>query len=415
MRRLEKHAIAVNSTHGLRSVPDPKKTAKALQAMGTKGDNILAHINAEEATLLDMLADGKLDGGGINPTTGLKSFGMADGESGRSGGDANAGGVGGGPTGGQTGGGIGGNTAGGQGGLGGGYGGAGEGDRGAPSSGENVIGDPERGGGIARSRGLQSVEALGPTGRNVNQASSVMAGRAPSWSDWGNDAIGHGAPGNFAGSRVANAIVGTLGGLVAGPIGAGLASLAHNVSLGGRTMANTAPGVIGGLVAGAPGRMAATEIADAVMGVKSYDRTMSQAERDAKDKASIESARNGTTGTPGSPGAGPGGGPNPGSSDGAGAGTEYVMAPPAPAAPPTVNASAALADGWDEAGFLSRNPEVRKAVESGTWTSGRSFNQAYKAQAGANYDTAKRLGLVSPYRDDMLAAAPGVAVPYRGV
>lgn len=94
--------------------------ALRLQKAGTMGDTVLAHINPEEARLLDLLADGLADGGGRNPTTGLLSFGMSDGESGR-GDDSNPGGVGGGPAGGNTGGGIGGNTAGGMGGLGGGY------------------------------------------------------------------------------------------------------------------------------------------------------------------------------------------------------------------------------------------------------------------------------------------------------
>jgi hypothetical protein len=98
------------------------KTARRLQKMGTNGDSVLAHINPQERDLLDVLSDGKMDGGGINPRTGLLSFGNTDGESGRGGGDANPGGVGGGPAGGQTGGGIGGNTADGVGGLGGGYG-----------------------------------------------------------------------------------------------------------------------------------------------------------------------------------------------------------------------------------------------------------------------------------------------------
>lgn len=102
-----------------------RKTAKKLQAMGTNGDDILAHINKAEAHLLDVLADGKADGGGRNPKTGLRSYGMTDGESGGFGGssgqDSNPGGVGGGPAGGNTGGGIGGNTDGGLGGQGGGY------------------------------------------------------------------------------------------------------------------------------------------------------------------------------------------------------------------------------------------------------------------------------------------------------
>lgn len=102
-----------------------RKTARRLQKMGTNGDVILAHINPQEAALLDVLADGEADGGGRNPRTGLRSYGMTDGESGGFGGssgqDSNAGGVGGGPAGGNTGGGIGGNTDGGMGGQGGGY------------------------------------------------------------------------------------------------------------------------------------------------------------------------------------------------------------------------------------------------------------------------------------------------------
>jgi hypothetical protein len=98
-----------------------REDAQRLQRAGTMGDTVLAHINPQEASLLDVLADGLADGGGRNPTTGLLSFGNTDGESGRSGGDANPGGVGGGPAGGNTGGGLGGNTAGGMGGLGGGY------------------------------------------------------------------------------------------------------------------------------------------------------------------------------------------------------------------------------------------------------------------------------------------------------
>jgi hypothetical protein len=411
MKKIEKHVIAVNSTSGLRSVPNPRKVARKLQAMGTQGDDILAHINAKEATLLDMLADGKLDGGGRNKRTGLKSFGMSDGESGR-GDDANAGGYGGGPTGNQTGGGLGGNTADGQGGLGGGYGGAGEGDRGAPSSGENVGGNPEMGGGINRSIGLRSVEALGPVGsslRNVNAASAVMAGRTPSFGDKVSDFVGTGAPGGFPGSRAANLGVTALGGMIAGPWGATAASLAHNAALGGRGLKDTAPAALGGFVAGAPGAMAGKAIGEMVQGKESYEATMSQADRDAKDKAGIESARNGTTGTPADS--------EPGSSNGTSAGTAYVMAPPEAAALPTATTTAAPVgskDNWDEAGFLGRNPEVAKAVKDGIWTSGRSFNTAYKNQSGANYDSAKALGLVSPYRDDMLATRPGQAMPYRG-
>ena len=94
--------------------------AVRLQKAGQKGDTILAHINPQEAALLDLLADGLLDAP-RNPKTGLLSFGMSDAE-GPSGQDSNPGGVGGGPAGGNTGGGIGGNTDDGTGGRSGGYG-----------------------------------------------------------------------------------------------------------------------------------------------------------------------------------------------------------------------------------------------------------------------------------------------------
>lgn len=93
--------------------------AARLQKAGQHGDTVLAHINPDEARLLDYLADRKIDAP-RNPKTGLLSFGMSDAE-GPSGHDSNPGGVGGGPAGGNTGGGLGGNTEGGLGGLGGGY------------------------------------------------------------------------------------------------------------------------------------------------------------------------------------------------------------------------------------------------------------------------------------------------------
>jgi hypothetical protein len=390
MRKIEKHVNAVNSTAGLRSVPNPKKVAKELQEMGADGDDILAHINPNEATLLDMLADGRLDGGGINPLTGLKSFGMADAE-GPSGKDSNPGGVAGGPV--------------------------GPGNQSAPSSGQQNEGsdttgyqvgnNPEMGGGRARATGLASVDALGPTGRNVNASSSIMAGRQPSWNDTWNDFVGQEAPGGFPGSRAANLGVTIAGGLIGGPWGAAAANVAHNAALGGKSLADTVPGIAGGFVAGGLGSMAAQAVADAVRGKESYEATMSPADRDAKDKASIENARNGTPSQS-----------EPGTSDGAGAGTAYVLAPPegAVTSPAPVAASAkAPKDIWDEAGFLKRNPEVAKAVENKVWTSGRSFNTAYKAASGANYDSAKALGLISPYTNDMLATRPGQAMPYRGL
>lgn len=348
MRKIERHAIAVNSTSGLRSVPNPKKTAKALQRMGTHGDDILAHINAKEATLLDMLADGKLDGGGRNRRTGLRSFGMTDGESGRSGGDANPGGVGGGPAGGQTGGGLGGNTADGIGGLGGGYG---------------------PGDGYAGSQNQKAAEELGNYYRDTYINGEVDKPYAPLdtferllQTAWYGPPPDPGKPG-----------------IVSAPTGKypGLASKAVGI---------VAAPAIGSLMA-----------------VGGWMRDSMSPEAQAKSLAEnqVQGAMNSTGNSPTSPA--------PGADAGVGAGTAYVMPPPTASA-----AAPAPKDVWDEAGFLARNPEVGKAVENGTWTSGRSFNTAYKAQAGANYDSAKALGLISPYRDDMLKSSPGQAVAYRG-
>ena len=55
-----------------------REDARRLQAAGTHGDTVLAHISPRERDLLDMLSDGLLDGGGRNPTTGLLSFDESD-------------------------------------------------------------------------------------------------------------------------------------------------------------------------------------------------------------------------------------------------------------------------------------------------------------------------------------------------
>jgi hypothetical protein len=53
---------------------------------------------------------------------------------------------------------------------------------------------PEMGGGAGRMTGMQAVDALGPTGGNVNQASSVMAGQTPGMMDVMMDRLGIGTP-----------------------------------------------------------------------------------------------------------------------------------------------------------------------------------------------------------------------------
>ena len=49
-----------------------REMAALLQNMGRGGDTILAHINPEEAMLLDAVTDG----GSINPVTGMPEFFM---------------------------------------------------------------------------------------------------------------------------------------------------------------------------------------------------------------------------------------------------------------------------------------------------------------------------------------------------
>ena len=49
---------------------NPTKRASKVQAKGAPQDTILAHINPQEASLLDQVTDG----GSVNPRTGLLEF-----------------------------------------------------------------------------------------------------------------------------------------------------------------------------------------------------------------------------------------------------------------------------------------------------------------------------------------------------
>jgi hypothetical protein len=280
--------------------------------------------------------------------------------------------------------------------------------------------NPEMGGGVARGRGLASVAALGPTGRSTHAASSVMAGEDPTFGDRVSDFIGLDAPMGIPGSRAANVVAalaggfigGALGGPVGAPIGAALASVAHNATIGGRSLADTVPGAIGGYFGGGLGSMAAQAAVDAIRGKETYDAPMTENDR-ARRNSELDAEARGERPSRSEPG----------SNDGAGAGVDYLKEPAsvAPTAPAPIPAASnaplpasAARDGWDEQGFLTRNPEVARAVQDGIWTSGRSFNAAYKTQAGANYDSAKALGLISPYTNDLLTTRSGQALPYRG-
>lgn len=57
---------------------------------------------------------------------------------------------------------------------------------------------PEMGGGPGRMLGMQAVDALGPGGGNVNQASAVMAGQTPGFGDKLKDTLGIGTPGGMS-------------------------------------------------------------------------------------------------------------------------------------------------------------------------------------------------------------------------
>lgn len=448
MRTVERHAIA---KAGLRSLP-LKRAAHRLEKAGIRADDLLAHINAAEARYLQavmpeaqggVVTKGKLaragrrgdtrvtrlipaerkllkargGSGARNPATGLLEFEDDKGDGNPGGGhnaDGNA------STGGY-GSGVGATSSpgGGPSSLGGGFfsenedlskeseiGGPGVGKRGVGFDPEN---NPEMGGSRARRAGLASAAALGRPGEpqtNVHAASAIMAGLNPSMLDRFSDFTGYQAPGGFPQSRAANLGATIVGGLIGGPLGATAANVAHNIGVRGMDVSRAAPGAIGGAVAGGLGSLAAQAAVDAVTGYKNYDAPMSLADSDAK--AGV--GRTGTTsGAPGDPGSGP--------DRGAGAGTEYVKALPNTEASFAVAAAPSAdkpKDNWDEAGFLGRHPEVAKAVDNGTWTSGRAFNQAYKAETGASYDAVKAIGLVSPYTNDMLAAAPGDVVPYRG-
>lgn len=397
-------------------------TSGALAEAGRLGDDRLTLVNPREAKLLKRRGGS----GAINPVTGLREF-EDDAGNGNPGGGHNA--DGGAASGGYGGGGVGATSSpgGGPSSLGGGFGPGGffsenedlsvESEIGGPGAGKRGVGfdpenNPEMGGGRARAAGLASVAALGPAGRDVMSARAVMAGLDPSLADRALDFTGYYAPGGIPGSRMATMGATIAGGLIGGPLGAAAANVAHQTTLGGRNLADVAPAAVGGLIAGGLGSLAAQAAVDGIRGKESYESPMTQNDRARRDAALDAAERNGTAGAPG----GVPGDPNRGAHDGAGAGTDYVIAPPdaATTQPTPVAASNAPKDNWDEAGFLTRNPEVGKAVKDGIWTSGRSFNLAYKAQAGTNYDSAKALGLVSPYRDDMLAARPGVAVAYRG-
>jgi hypothetical protein len=91
-----------------------------------------------------------------------------------------------------------------------------------------------------------------------------------------------------------------------------------------------------------------------------------------------------------------------------------VSAPPTPVTPQAMTPARITPESWDENGFLSRNPEVKAAVNSGTWTSGYDFDQAYKAHAGVPYEQAMSISRPDKYVEDLLATRSGQIMPYGG-
>jgi hypothetical protein len=105
--------------------------------------------------------------------------------------------------------------------------------------------------------------------------------------------------------------------------------------------------------------------------------------------------------------------PGPGASEGMAsqpAAAASTTAPPPPRLTP---------ESWDEGGFLNRNPEVRAAVDNGTWSSGYDFNNAYQSHAGVPYEQAMSFAQPDKYAEgsyveDLLATKQGAVMPYKG-
>lgn len=279
--------------------------ARQVQAQGRYGDTVLAHISPEEARWLHQATDGA----SVNPRTGLLEFwngGGSDPDGGTAGGPGGSGpGADNGGGGSDNGGGGNSDPGGaapdadtgspsaspGSGGLeGGGLGAlsaatsdpdsdeeAGSGlaglDFSAAISGPTGFGDglaasmnPEVGGGLSRSIGHDTVTTLGPTpagmlsGTNVNAASAVAAGRAPSIGDNISDFFGDGAPRGLLGSRATTMGVGLLGTALGGPFLGAAASLAHGITAGNQPPGAAIGSALGGMVGGPLGGWAGGKI-----------------------------------------------------------------------------------------------------------------------------------------------------------
>lgn len=373
-----------------------------LERYGRNGDTMLAHITPGEASLLK-----KRGGAGtINPHTGLLEFWGGEtsdspGTAGGGNGDSVSGFGDHSSLGGEE------SSIGGPGGDGNSYADRSDGF-GSSRGGFHPGNNPEMGGGRARSTGLASVDALGDYGRNVNAASSVMAGRDVSFSDRAADAFGRGAPGGFSKSPAAGLTAGVLGTVVGGPM-AGLAAYhGYNMAMRDAPLGASLGALAGGLLGGPVGSAIGGKLGGYLDDNKGmYDHNPAQA---------------GYMGIDGAPQGQPGHDPNhaAGSSDsgadyGSRAGVGDQIAPsPLPQRTLEMAPSRITPESWDEEGFLNRNPEVKAAVSNGTWASGYDFDRAYKTHAGVPYEQAMSFTQPDKYVEDLLATRPNEVMPYKG-
>lgn len=343
---MNKNRARVKASEGLGSL---RAAAAAVRAAGTHGDTILAHISPREARMLDYLSDRKIDFP-VNRKTGLPTFDEGDSDD-DSHGDMGPGGS------------------------------SGPGGMGVSPGG--MAGDP-------------SVNDMGADTRNE-----------------GGTSFGLNEKSYYNGPLTTESILSTPSGFRAeGYGGIGIDRYDPkdtwgrvwqeiwnpSVAVPGRFEAPNAlgPGIaktLAGAVVGGP--MSGLMSLGAAMARASSSKTQAASAAEMAERGAMNSTGNDPRIVQAAD-AGGSAGASAGAATGAGAGTRYVMKPPT--------------DGWDENGFLARNPEVARAVENGTWASGRSFADAYRAQAGASYDAAKAIGLVDPFTDDMLTAQPGQAV-----
>lgn len=294
-------------TSGPRSAPssDPQALAPMFPFMmdvaaklGRGGDRHFVHVNDRELKALRKMTGRKPDGSedSLNPFTGQPEF--LEGESGGVGDTGSSSSPG-------SGGPGSGSSPGGRGTEGQGPGGMGRGEHGPAAT--SGVGDGTPGvGGAARDHGADgttagnrggwglsnpemggpptnapsnsravshdTVDALGAYGRNVNAASKVAKEQPIGLMDRAKDFFGAGAPGGFGKSSAAQTAVGLLGGMVAGPLGAAVASAAYGLGVRDLSVPDAVAPAIGGMIGGMPGRVAGMVVADAIEGRSTFGR-----------------------------------------------------------------------------------------------------------------------------------------------